>query len=150
MNKRINSTYEVDVITGAFLFGKRKEIAGLGGFDERFFFFNEETDLCFRFKKNGGKVYYFPQTSIIHLKGGTAQKNSWFTQKNQSIATIKFLQKHFVGLNFTLAIFIHYIGIVIRIPVFLLFGSFTFNKDLILRSFYYLKLLFVYPQNVFS
>ena len=149
MNNRINETTEVDVVTGAFLFSCTKEIKEIGGFDERFFFYNEETDLCYRFKLNGGKIYYYPGTAIIHLKGGTANKISWFAYKNQSLSTIKFFQKHFSGIIYISALVIHYIGIFIRIPIFLVIGLVTFNHDLLIRSFYYLKLLFMYPRNLF-
>lgn len=150
MNRKINKTTEVDVVTGAFLFGTKRKMQEIGGFDERFFFYNEETDLCYRFKKDGGKIYYFPKTSVIHLKGGTAKKNGWFVYKNQSISTIKFFQKHFAGLKYFCAVLFHYIGIFIRIPAFLLIGLITLNYDLIIRSFYYLKLLFIFPQNLFN
>ncbi len=150
MNRCINETTEVDVVTGAFLFGTKEKLKEIGGFDERFFFYNEETDLCYRFKKNGGKIYYFPETVIIHLKGGTAKNNGWFAYKNQSISTIKFFQKHFAGLKYFFAVLIHYLGILIRIPSFLLIGLITLKYDLIIRSFYYLKLLFIFPQNLFN
>ena len=149
MNKKINEITEVDVVSGAFLFAEKEKIKEINGFDERFFFYNEETDLCFRFRKNGGKVFYFPITSIIHLKGGTAKVSSWFAQKNQSISTIMFFQKHFKGYKYILSVFFHYLGIFIRIPVFLLVGLVTLNKNLIKRSYYYLKLFFMYPENLF-
>jgi len=150
MNKRINEITEVDVVTGAFLFGTKSNIKEIGGFDERFFFYNEETDLCYRFKLNVGKVYYYPGTAIIHLKGGTANKISWFAYKNQSFSTIKFFQKHFSGMSYISALVMHYLGIFIRIPIFLIIGLITFNQNLLIRSFYYLKLLFIYPENLFT
>jgi GT2 family glycosyltransferase len=150
MNRKINEITEVDVVTGAFLFSTKNKMQEIGGFDERFFFYNEETDLCYRFKKNGGKIYYFPETALIHLKGGTANKVSWFAYRNQSISTIKFFQKHFAGLKYFSAVLFHYLGIFIRIPTFLLIGLITINRTLIIKSFYYLKLLFIFPQNLFK
>ena len=76
MNKGLNAVTEVDVVTGAFLFITRKTFEALKGFDERFFFYMEETDLCYRHKKNNGKVIYYPETSIIHLKGKSAKGES--------------------------------------------------------------------------
>ena len=83
MNRKINETTEVDVVTGAFLFGTKEKLKEIGGFDERFFFYNEETDLCYRFKQNGGKILYYPQTAITHLKVGMAKKSGWFKYKKQ-------------------------------------------------------------------
>ncbi len=149
MNKRINTTTKVDVVTGAFIFGPKKEFQMLGGFDERFFFYNEETDLCYRFKKQGGQVIYFPETSLIHLKGTTIKKNLWNKYRLEFIAYIKYYQKHFSFCQFLIAIIIHYLGILIRIPIFLFLGFVLLKKELIVRSFYYLRLLVVYPKNTF-
>jgi len=150
MNSRNLKTTEVDVVTGAFLFCSKDIIKQIDGFDERFFFYNEETDLCYRVKQNGGKVFYFPETSVVHLKGGTAKTMSWFVYKHQSESTIIFFQVHFDGLKYVSVLFFHFIGILIRIPVFLLIGIISFNRNLIIRSFFYFKLLFTYPQNFFK
>ncbi|TDJ56553.1 MAG: glycosyltransferase family 2 protein [Ignavibacteria bacterium] len=150
MNRRINETTEVDVVTGAFLFGTKNKLQEIGGFDKRFFFYNEETDLCYRFKRNGGKIYYYPGTSVVHLKGGTAKTISWFAHKNQSVSTIKFFQKHFSEFKYISALVFHYLGLLIRIPIFLLAGLITLKGRLIIRSLYHFKLLFIYPRNLFK
>lgn len=150
MNKRIQKNTEVDVVTGAFLFATRESIKHLGGFDERFFFYNEETDLCYRFKLNGGKIFYYPETSIIHLKGGSANKNLSKRYRNESIATIQYYQKHFKGLSFWLAVFFHYLGLLIRIPIFFVVGLLTGKNILLLRSFYNIRNLITYPTNRFK
>jgi GT2 family glycosyltransferase len=150
MNKGISRITEVDVVTGAFIFMSHKTCEVLGGFDERFFFYMDDTDLCYRLKQNNGKVIYFPETSIIHLKGKSAKGESWFKNKYQSISTIKFFQKHFFGLEFLLMLFFHYVGLLIRIPLFILGGMFTLNKNLVLRGVYYSRLIFIYPANEFN
>jgi len=150
MNRKISKITEVDVVTGAFLFASKEKIEELGGFDERFFFYNEETDLCYRFKNSGGKIFYFPDSSVIHLKGGTANKNFSIRYRSEFIATIKFYQKHFRGIKLILALIFHYFGMLIRIPVFFLAGMLTLNRVLILRSYYNIKHLFSYPENLFK
>lgn len=150
MNKGISKTTEVEVVTGAFLFMHCKTFEALDGFDERFFFYNEDTDLCFRFKEKYGKVIYYPETSIIHLKGGTAKINSWFKNKYHSISTIMFFQKHFKGLVFILLICWHYFGLFLRIPVFFVLGIMKMDTNLMKRGFYYWRLLFIYPANQFK
>lgn len=150
MNKGISWITEVDVVTGAFIFMSRKRFEELGGFDERFFFYMEDTDLCYRHRKVGGKVIYLPDISIIHLKGKSAKGESWFKNKHQSFSTIKFFQKHFFSLEFLLMLIFHYIGLLLRIPLFILSGLFTLNKKLIIRGFYYSRLIFLYPANQFK
>ncbi len=149
MNKKINKTTEVEVVTGAFMFCSADLIKDLGGFDKRFFFYGEEIDLCKRFKNNGGSIIYFPETSVIHLKGATASKNLWFHFKNRNIAMIQYMQKHFNRSEYIFGILIHYLGLGIRIPILFLQGFLTFQIKYFQQSFYYLRLLFTYPRNKF-
>ncbi|MEO8513562.1 MAG: glycosyltransferase [Ignavibacteria bacterium] len=71
-----NDTYEVDAIVGAFMLIKKSVYESVKGFDEDYFMFGEDLDLCFRIKKAGYKIYYFPGTSIIHYKGESTKKSS--------------------------------------------------------------------------
>lgn len=57
---------EIDWCHGAFLLGRRDELLELGGFDERYFLYAEDMDLCFRMHAAGKSVVYLPQVSILH------------------------------------------------------------------------------------
>jgi GT2 family glycosyltransferase len=140
----------VDVVKGAFLFASAKIIKKYNGFDERFFFYAEETDLCYRFSKDGGKVYFYPETAIIHLGGATTDKYQWFKFKNQTIAATQFFQKHFTGLKYFSVILIRYAGLTVRIPLYFIMGCLLLNKNLFLKSYYYFRQLFIYPKNLFN
>lgn len=61
--------HEIDACEGAFMLTRRKELEKVGFFDEDFFFYGEDLDLCYRFKKLGYKILYTPITKIIHYKG---------------------------------------------------------------------------------
>ncbi len=67
----INERTAVDWVTGAALAGSRALFEKLGGFDEEFFMFCEEVDLCRRVHDMGGKVIYEPGITLIHVGGGT-------------------------------------------------------------------------------
>lgn len=146
----LSQPIEVDVIKGAFMFCSSNAIKNLNGFDERFFFYSEETDLCFRFKKSGGKIYFLPNEKIIHYGGVSTDKNLWFKFKNQTIGKIQFYQKHFSGLKFFIVIKIHFIGLLLRGILFSLVGIITLNKKNILKGYYFFKQMFVYPKNLFN
>ncbi|MCL4511563.1 MAG: glycosyltransferase [Bacteroidetes bacterium] len=80
---RYNLTYlnpeevhEVDAISGSFMFIPRKNFQEAGGFDEDYFMYGEDIDLCFRIKQAGYKVYYNPKTSVIHFKGESTRRSN--------------------------------------------------------------------------
>lgn len=61
-----NEVQEVDLLVGACFIIPRHVYEKVGGFDERYFLFMEDFDLCRKIKKAGFKVVYFPQTSVTH------------------------------------------------------------------------------------
>jgi N-acetylglucosaminyl-diphospho-decaprenol L-rhamnosyltransferase len=63
----------VDWIPGAFVFLPRKVFLNLGGFDERFFMYYEEVDLCRRLQENGYQVLYWPRLKAMHIGGASAK-----------------------------------------------------------------------------
>ncbi len=65
---------KVDFVIGAFLLMPAALFKKLGGFDERFFMYAEESDLCLRVKKQGKDILFYPDAKIIHLGGGSADK----------------------------------------------------------------------------
>lgn len=145
----ISAPTEVEVIKGAFIFAPRETVIKLKGFDERFFFYWEETDLCYRLKKSGGTVVYYPFTAIVHLGGVSSGEVPWFVYKNQGMAKIQFYQKHFAGLKFLLAFTFHYTGLLFRIPLYLISGLLLLNKKQLLKAVYYARQLGNYPDNRF-
>jgi len=65
---------EVESVIGAFMLIRRKLWVELKGFDERYFFFLEETDFCRRAWKQGWKVYHLPQARAWHGQGQSGRQ----------------------------------------------------------------------------
>jgi GT2 family glycosyltransferase len=65
---------EVDSVIGAFLLTPRRVWDAVGGFDERYFFFFEETDYCLQVKRRGWTVVHHPDVDVWHFQGGTAKR----------------------------------------------------------------------------
>jgi GT2 family glycosyltransferase len=86
---------EVDYCSGACLMIRRELFEGLGGFDRRYepaYF--EDTDLCFRVREAGYRVYVQPLARTIHVEGGTAGKDPELGIKRyQAINRIKFAER---------------------------------------------------------
>jgi GT2 family glycosyltransferase len=66
---------EVESVIGAFFLVRREIWEKLGGMDERFFFFLEETDFCLRARKEGFSTMHLPQVRVWHGQGQTAKQN---------------------------------------------------------------------------
>lgn len=56
----------VDWVAGMFMALRRQTYAEVGGFDERYFMYMEDADLCRRVGRSGRRVLYDPQTSVVH------------------------------------------------------------------------------------
>lgn len=64
----LNTKHEIDAGTGAFLLTRKNIIDTLGGFDEQFFMYGEDLDLCYRIKELGYTIEYYPKYAVLHLK----------------------------------------------------------------------------------
>jgi len=65
---------EVETVIGAFMLVRRTLWDALGGLDERFFFFVEETDFCFQARKRGWQVMHLPHVFVGHGRGQSAKQ----------------------------------------------------------------------------
>lgn len=85
---------EVDAISGSFFCIRRDVYEQLNGFDEDFFMYGEDLDLCFRAKASGHKNYYTPVTNILHFKGQSCKTRRWKSYVDFYKAMIIFVKKH--------------------------------------------------------
>ncbi len=71
--QRTSEPVIVETIVGAFFLTRKMLWDRLGGMDERFFFFLEETDFCLRVKQAGSQVFFLPHLTIWHGQGQSAK-----------------------------------------------------------------------------
>lgn len=64
--------HEIDSCAGAFMMVRASVFEKIGVFDEDFFFYGEDLDLCRRAKEAGYKIIYTPGAKIIHYKGAAS------------------------------------------------------------------------------
>ena len=74
-------THDVDWVVGAAMFARRNALLQVmaaspyaGPFDEGFFMYSEEMDLCRRLKALGWRILYVPQARVIHLEGRSSDQ----------------------------------------------------------------------------
>jgi len=90
-----DETYEVEAISGSFMFFRAAVVKTIGLLDESFFMYGEDLDWCYRIRQAGWKIYYLPTTKIIHYKGESS-KNSEVDLTLQFYRAMKlFVEKHY-------------------------------------------------------
>jgi GT2 family glycosyltransferase len=89
-------------VTGACFMMHRNIFQQAGGFDELFFMYFEDVDLCKRVKDLGLKVVYYPKTTVIHLLGGSAQGGKKGINIHYRNSQIHYYQKHLDKLQTTI------------------------------------------------
>ena len=82
-----------DWTPGSFMLTRTEALARTGGFDERFFLFSEETDLCWRLRHDGWQVIHMPSITIRHDES-EGQENSRLEAQG-AYARVQFARKHF-------------------------------------------------------
>ena len=85
----------VESLVGACMFIRKDVFNKLKGFDEDYFFFFEETDLCLRLKKNKYNVYFIPDSYVIHLQGKSSEKDIYRIRWEYYKSRYIFLRKNF-------------------------------------------------------
>lgn len=123
-----DGVYEIDCLTGAFMFIRKNALYDAGLLDETFFMYGEDIDLCYRIKKSGWKIVYYGKSSITHLKGASSKK-----QKNKLIyefyrAMYIYYKKHHANESSFIVNIVVYIGIAVLCIVKLFLNLFK-KKD---------------------
>ena len=89
------SAQPVPWVLGAALAFRRETFEEVGGFDENFFMYFEEVDLCYRVFSQGRQIHFVPEAEVVHVGGGsTIQNRAWsYIQFFASLA--QFYRKHY-------------------------------------------------------
>lgn len=85
---------EVEIVTGAFLLIKRNVYHEIGGFDERYFMYGEDIDLCYTLLQKGCINYYYGKASLLHYKGESTVKDEIYLERFYGAMQI-FIDKYY-------------------------------------------------------
>ena len=86
---------EVDALLGACMLFPRRVLDEVGLFDESYFMYTEEIDLCYRVRQSGRKLFWVPEASIVHYGGQSTRQVAaeMFLQLYKS--KLQFFRKHY-------------------------------------------------------
>jgi N-acetylglucosaminyl-diphospho-decaprenol L-rhamnosyltransferase len=88
----------VDAVNGAFMLIRRAALDEVGLFDEGYWMYMEDLDLCYRFARSGWVVWYEPRATVMHVKAGSSG-----SPRNPRLnyafhyGMLRFYRKHYAG-----------------------------------------------------
>lgn len=109
-DKNMKVVHDIDLCTSHFMMTRKKIFEEVGYWDEDFFVYGEDVDLCWRVKKAGWRIVYVPAAKVLHFKGASVgirketqdiTKATRATKKKMIFETtqamLKFYRKYYKG-----------------------------------------------------
>ncbi len=85
---------EPDWVSGACFLARRDILEGVGFFDEGFFLYEEDVDLCVRVKRAGGRVAFRPEAVVVHALGRSMAQVSDRARLEYQRSHVRYYAKH--------------------------------------------------------
>ena len=85
----------VPVVSATALLVPKKIFDEIGRFDERFFLYFEDIDLCKRLNQKGIDIWYLPDIKIIHQLRASSQRRSFKALFYHHLSVFKYFTKHY-------------------------------------------------------
>lgn len=115
---------KVDWVSGACMMVRGDIFKKLAGFDEKFFMYMEDMEICYRAKKIGFSTYFYPNLDLKHKSWGSS--NRTFAIINIYKGILHFYSKHRTYLEYLIAKTL----LVAKAGILILIGLLTFNLEL--------------------
>ncbi len=116
----------VDMVAGAFMLIRRQVFDRIGLFDESYFMYTEETDLCWRARQSGFAAYFTPSAEIVHYGGGSVESTERFLRQLH-VTQAHFIRRNFHGIQKLTGLALKFAGVAVRVPVYFVVGVLTAN-----------------------
>ena len=88
---------EVDWVSGSCFLVRRAVWEAIGGFDERYFMYAEDVDLCWRARRAGWSVVYEPAARVIHVQGASTDRHPYWMILEHHKALLRFAARSTTG-----------------------------------------------------
>lgn len=88
---------DVDWVSGAMMFLRRSALTSVGGWDERYFMYMEDVDLCWRLRRLGWRVAYEPAGRAIHVQGASTARTPYRMIAEHHRSAYRFAERRWHG-----------------------------------------------------
>ena len=94
-DRLVSEERRVDWVSGACLLVNREAMLKAGGFDERYFMYEEDVDLCAALRAQGGSILFTPAAEVTHLRGRSVSRQpSTASPSHYDRSHVAFYEKH--------------------------------------------------------
>jgi len=90
---------DVDWVSGALVFLRRSAVDSVGGWDERYFMYMEDVDLCWRLRRLGWRVGYDPAGAAVHVQGASTEGHPYRMILEHHRSAYPFASRRWQGLQ---------------------------------------------------
>lgn len=117
------TSHEIDSVSGAFFFVRRKAAEEVSWWDEDYFWYGDELDFCYRLKEKKWKIFFLPQVKVLHYRGvasgikghsrsiSTATRETKLRSARASIEAMRiFYRKHYQDKYSSLVAWVVFLG----------------------------------------
>jgi N-acetylglucosaminyl-diphospho-decaprenol L-rhamnosyltransferase len=87
----------VDWLSGSAIWLRRDALDEIGGWDERYFMYMEDVDLCWRLRRSGWEIGYEPSGSVVHVQGAITRRHPYRMLVEHHRSAWRFARRRFVG-----------------------------------------------------
>ena len=94
VRRRYSREQYADWVSAACLLTRRDALETVSGFDENFFLYSEDVDLCARVRATGARILFTPEVEIVHLVGRSVAKNRDRVVYESQRSRLYFYEKH--------------------------------------------------------
>ncbi|MQA73235.1 MAG: glycosyltransferase [Solirubrobacterales bacterium] len=114
----------VDAVNGAFMLIRRSALERVGAFDEGYWMYMEDLDLCYRFARAGWTTWFEPSVTVIHVKAGSSgARRSPALTRAFHYGMYRFYRAHYAPGRGALANAVVELGIVAKLGIALARGA---------------------------
>jgi GT2 family glycosyltransferase len=91
---RLSREHEPDWVSGAAFLARRRALESVGGFDQGFFLYEEDADLCLRLRRSGWRVVFTPAAEVRHRRGVSMARAPARARLEYHRSHLRYYRKH--------------------------------------------------------
>lgn len=131
-----NEEFEADSFSGAAIFFRKSIIESIGMLDETLFWI-EDVDFCYRAKKAGMKLLYYPKVQATHHISVSAKLNYNVSISNQIFNKIKYFRKYKNLVSSSIVLIISLIHVLYKLIAFTVLSPFSVVYSRKAKAYWY-------------